>query len=163
MASALAMDKWRKKLIWQAVGIPTPRYALLDATSDFNAMARDLGLPLIVKPVREGSTIGLSKVTAAADLAEAYRRAARHDALVLAEEVHRWDRELTVSILGNGRCRWCASSRRLSSLRLPGQVFLRRYEIFLPERTRGRSGKRFRNRHSRRTASSAARAGAGWT
>ena len=99
MASALALDKWRTKLIWQAVGIPTPRYALLEATSDFNATARDLGLPLIVKPVREGSTIGLSKVTAAADLAEAYRRAARHDALVLAEEFI-VGQELTVSILG---------------------------------------------------------------
>ena len=98
MASALALDKWRTKLIWQAVGIPTPRYAVLDATSDFNATARDLGLPLIVKPVREGSTIGLSKVTAAADLAEAYRRAARHDALVLAEEFI-VGQELTVSIL----------------------------------------------------------------
>src|SRR3989338_11613590 len=87
MASALALDKWRTKLIWQAVGIPTPRYALLDAASDFNAVGRDLGLPLIVKPGGEGSTIGLSKVTAAADLAEAYRRAARPDALVLAEEV----------------------------------------------------------------------------
>lgn len=99
MASALALDKWRTKLIWQAVGIPTPRYAVLDATSDFNATARDLGLPLIVKPAREGSTIGLSKVTAAADLAEAYRRAARHDALVLAEEFI-VGQELTVSILG---------------------------------------------------------------
>ena len=99
MASALALDKWRTKLIWQAVGIPTPRYALLDATSDFNATARDLGLPLIVKPVREGSTIGLSKVTAAADLAAAYRRAARHDALVLVEEFIA-GQELTVSILG---------------------------------------------------------------
>ena len=100
MASALALDKWRTKLIWQAVGIPTPRYALLDATSDFNATARDLGLPLIVKPVREGSTIGLSKVTAAADLAEAYRRAARHDALVLAEEFIA-GQELTATILGD--------------------------------------------------------------
>jgi D-alanine-D-alanine ligase len=100
MASALALDKWRTKLIWQAVGIPTPRYALLEATSDFNAVARDLGLPLIVKPVREGSTIGLSKVTAAADLAEAYRRAARHDALVLAEEFIA-GQELTATILGD--------------------------------------------------------------
>ena len=100
MASALAMDKWRTKLIWQAVGIPTPRYALLDAASDFNAVGRDLGLPLIVKPVREGSTIGLSKVTAAADLAEAYRRAARHDALVLAEEFI-VGQELTATILGD--------------------------------------------------------------
>ena len=100
MASALALDKWRTKLIWQAVGIPTPRYALLDATSDFNAVAHELGLPLIVKPVREGSTIGLSKVTAAADLAKAYRRAAQHDSLVLAEEFIA-GQELTATILGD--------------------------------------------------------------
>ena len=99
MASALAMDKWRTKLIWQAVGIPTPRYALLEATSDSAAVARSLGLPLIVKPAREGSTIGLTKVIAAADLPEAWRRAARHDALVLAEEFIA-GQELTVAILG---------------------------------------------------------------
>jgi D-alanine-D-alanine ligase len=99
MASALAMDKWRTKLIWQAVGIPSPRYAVLEANSDFAALARTLGLPLIVKPAREGSTIGLTKVTAAADLAEAYRRAAEHDALVLAEEFIS-GQELTVAILG---------------------------------------------------------------
>ncbi|OGI38511.1 MAG: D-alanine--D-alanine ligase [Candidatus Muproteobacteria bacterium RBG_16_64_10] len=100
MASALAMDKWRTKLIWQAVGIPTPRYALLEATSDFNAVARDLGLPLIVKPAREGSTIGLTKVTAAADFPEAWRRAAQHDALVLAEEFIA-GQELTAAILAD--------------------------------------------------------------
>ena len=100
MASALALDKWRTKLIWQAVGIPTPRYALLDTESDFNAVGRDLGLPLIVKPAREGSTIGLSKVTAAADLAEAYRRAAQHDSLVLAEEFIA-GQELTATIIGD--------------------------------------------------------------
>ncbi len=100
LASALAMDKWRTKLIWQAVGIPTPRYALLEATSDFAAVARTLGLPLIVKPAREGSTIGLSKVTAAADLPEAWRRAAQHDALVLAEEFIA-GQELTATILGD--------------------------------------------------------------
>jgi D-alanine-D-alanine ligase len=99
MASALAMDKWRTKLIWQAVGIPSPRYAVLEVNSDFAALARTLGLPLIVKPAREGSTIGLTKVTAAADLAEAYRRAAEHDALVLAEEFIA-GQELTVAILG---------------------------------------------------------------
>jgi D-alanine-D-alanine ligase len=100
LASALAMDKWRTKLIWQAVGIPTPRYVLLEATSDFAAVARTLGLPLIVKPAREGSTIGLTKVTAAADLPEAWRRAGQHDALVLAEEFIA-GQELTAAILGD--------------------------------------------------------------
>src|SRR5205814_203582 len=50
MASALAMDKWRTKLVWLAADIPTPRYAMLDGHSDFDAVVRALGLPLIVKP-----------------------------------------------------------------------------------------------------------------
>lgn len=99
MASALAMDKWRTKLIWQAVGIPSPRYAMLQADSNFDAIADTLGLPLIVKPAREGSTIGLSKVRNKRDLSEAYRLAAEHDALVLAEEFIA-GKELTVAILG---------------------------------------------------------------
>ncbi|MBL8497159.1 MAG: D-alanine--D-alanine ligase [Nitrosomonas sp.] len=99
MASALAMDKWRTKLIWQAVGISSPRYAVLQADSNFDEIAETLGLPLIVKPAREGSTIGLSKVHDKRDLAEAYRLAAQHDALVLAEEFIA-GKELTVAILG---------------------------------------------------------------
>lgn len=99
MASALAMDKWRTKLIWQASGISTPRYAMLTGQSDFAAVARELGLPLIVKPSREGSTIGLSKVTAADELPAAYARAAKHDSMVLAEEFIAGT-ELTAAILG---------------------------------------------------------------
>jgi D-alanine-D-alanine ligase len=99
MASALAMDKWRTKLIWQAAGIQSPRYALLQADSNFEEIAETLGLPLIVKPAREGSTIGLSKVHRSQDLAEAYRLAAQHDALVLAEEFIA-GKELTIAILG---------------------------------------------------------------
>lgn len=99
MASALAMDKWRTKLVWQAAGINSPRYVLLQASSNFEEVAETLGLPLIVKPVREGSTIGLSKVQRKQDLAEAYQLAAQHDALVLAEEFIA-GKELTVAILG---------------------------------------------------------------
>src|SRR6266853_5816695 len=62
MASALAMDKWRAKLVWIASGIPTPRYEVVDERTDWWAVVAELGLPLIVKPAREGSTIGLSKV-----------------------------------------------------------------------------------------------------
>lgn len=98
MASAIAMDKWRTKLIWQAVGVPTPRYELLTEKSDFDAAAKKLGLPIIVKPVCEGSTIGLSKVTAAKDLRDAYQRAAQYDRLVIAEEFVA-GQELTVGIL----------------------------------------------------------------
>ncbi|MBX9893616.1 MAG: D-alanine--D-alanine ligase [Nitrosomonas sp.] len=100
MASALAMDKWRTKLIWQAAGILSPRYALLQADSDFSAIADTLGLPLIVKPAREGSTIGLSKVFDGKDLEAAYHLAAQHDSLVLAEEFIA-GQELTVAVLGD--------------------------------------------------------------
>ncbi|HLF23932.1 MAG TPA: D-alanine--D-alanine ligase, partial [Burkholderiales bacterium] len=100
MASALAMDKWRTKLIWQAVGIPTPRYALLAEDSDADALVANLGLPLIVKPACEGSTIGLTKITAAGQLADAYRLAVKYDRLVLVEEFVA-GQELTVSVLGD--------------------------------------------------------------
>ncbi len=98
LASALALDKWRTKLVWQAVGIPTPRHALLEAGSDYARVIEELGLPLIVKPVCEGSTIGLTKVTAAAQLPAAYAAAAKYDRLVLAEEFIA-GQELTVAIL----------------------------------------------------------------
>ena len=62
MASALAMDKWRTKLVWLASGIPTPRYRVVDAGTDWMQLVAELGLPLIVKPAREGSTIGITKV-----------------------------------------------------------------------------------------------------
>jgi D-alanine-D-alanine ligase len=100
MASGLAMDKWRTKLIWQAVGIPSPRDMLLDASSDWKQVAQKLGLPLIVKPVHEGSTIGISKVTSASQLPGAYELAARHDPVVLAEEFIA-GKELTASVLGD--------------------------------------------------------------
>ncbi|HET7061674.1 MAG TPA: D-alanine--D-alanine ligase [Nitrosospira sp.] len=100
LASALAMDKWRTKLLWEAGGISTPRHTLLTEQSDFDAVAEELGLPLIVKPSREGSTIGLTKVEAAKDLRSAWRLAAQHDPLVLAEQFVEGV-ELTASILGD--------------------------------------------------------------
>ena len=100
LASALAMDKWRTKLLWQAAGIKTPRHVLLDGQSNFHEIARELGLPLIVKPSREGSTIGLTKVTAAGELADAWQLAAEHDTLVLAEQFIEGT-ELTIAILGD--------------------------------------------------------------
>src|SRR5258706_15539447 len=62
LGSALAMDKERAKLIWQARGLPTPGYEMLDRSVDMPGVARRLGLPLIVKPVKEGSSIGVTKV-----------------------------------------------------------------------------------------------------
>ncbi len=84
MASALAMDKWRTKLIWQAAGIPTPDFMLLDAQSDWSAVVARLGLPLFVKPAREGSSLGMTRVTELAQLPQAWRLAAQYDDLVLA-------------------------------------------------------------------------------
>ncbi|HAN56070.1 MAG TPA: D-alanine--D-alanine ligase, partial [Betaproteobacteria bacterium] len=86
MASALAMDKWRTKLLWIAAGVPTPNYALLTADTDFDAVVAKLGLPIFVKPAREGSSIGMSKVNEAGELKAAWQKAAEFDALVLAEQ-----------------------------------------------------------------------------
>lgn len=85
MASSISMDKWRTKLIWQAAGIPIANYELLNADSDFDAVARRLGLPIFVKPACEGSSIGISKVAKAEELKAAYELAAQYDSLVLAE------------------------------------------------------------------------------
>ena len=103
MASALAMDKWRTKLVWLASGIPTPRYRVVDAATDWMSVVAELGLPLIVKPAREGSTIGITKVTSVDhdELRIAYEGASRHDRLVLVEEFVSGV-ELTASIV-NGR------------------------------------------------------------
>ena len=98
LASALAMDKWRTKLLWRAAGIPTPEFAVLDAATDFAAVVARLGLPILVKPANEGSSIGMSKVTAAADLEPAWRHAASHDRLVIAERFVQGI-ELTAAIL----------------------------------------------------------------
>ena len=101
MASALAMDKWRTKLVWLASGIPTPRYRVVDARTDWMGVVAELGLPLIVKPAREGSTHrhhqGRQRRPRRA-CRSPMRGAAKHDALVLVEEfvagagAHRVDR-----------------------------------------------------------------------
>lgn len=85
LGSALAMDKIRSKYVWQAQGLPTPEFALLGEHSDFPAVVKKLGLPLIVKPVHEGSTIGLTKVTQAAQLHGAWQQARAYDADIMAE------------------------------------------------------------------------------
>lgn len=100
LASAIGMDKWRTKLLWQAAGLPVPDYALLDAGSDFTSVEQSLGLPLFVKPANEGSSVGISKVSKPGELAGAYRAAAQHDSLVLAEQ-YIGGGEYTVAILGD--------------------------------------------------------------
>jgi D-alanine-D-alanine ligase len=100
LGSALAMDKLRAKLLWQACGIPTPAHELLEAHGDFKAVAARLGVPLMVKPVNEGSSIGMSKVRAGGALEEAYALAVNYDRMVMAEKFIEGS-ELTAGILGD--------------------------------------------------------------
>jgi D-alanine-D-alanine ligase len=85
MASAIAMDKWRTKLVWQAAGLPIPEYEALTAPTDWNAVADHLDLPLFVKPSSEGSSVGVTKVKTVEELPAAYAAAAQHDKVVIAE------------------------------------------------------------------------------
>ncbi|WP_153111901.1 D-alanine--D-alanine ligase [Propionivibrio limicola] len=100
MASAIGMDKWRTKLLWRSVGLPIPEFVMLDASSDFDAVEKQLGLPLFVKPACEGSSIGVTKVRQAGELRAAYLEAAKHDSLVIAEKAVLGG-EYTASILGD--------------------------------------------------------------
>ncbi len=100
MASAISMDKWRTKMIWQANKIPTPRYAILSAQTAWDEVVADLGLPIFVKPGCEGSSVGATKVMRAEELPAAFELAAKHDSLVLAEQFIA-GAELTVPFLGD--------------------------------------------------------------
>jgi D-alanine-D-alanine ligase len=100
LGSALAMDKARAKLVWLARGLPTPSYELLDKASDLRAVAGRLGLPVVVKPAKEGSSIGITKVRAAGDMEEAYALAVNYDSAVIAEKCIEGP-EYTASIVGN--------------------------------------------------------------
>lgn len=86
LASALSMDKVRCKRLWAAQGIPTPAHRLLTPDTDLDEVVAALGLPLIVKPVHEGSTIGISRVERAGDLEAARVAAAAYDRNVMAEQ-----------------------------------------------------------------------------
>src|SRR5215218_1409149 len=72
MASAVAMDKWRTKLVWDASGVPTPRFAMVKSTTSWDKVAEFLGMPVVIKPAREGSTLGLTIVRTPADFGAAY-------------------------------------------------------------------------------------------
>ncbi len=98
MGSAIAMDKYRTKLMWGGGGQPTPAYQLLRNSADLE-LAAALGFPLMVKPANEGSSIGMSRVTTEAELESAWRVAQHYDPIVIAE---RWitGSEYTVAILG---------------------------------------------------------------
>ena len=100
MASALGMDKWRSKLVWQAAGLPIPDFLLIDADSVSAHVVAELGLPLFVNPANEGSSVGISKVKSESELAAAYQMAVEHDKLVIAERFIGGG-EYTVAILGD--------------------------------------------------------------
>ena len=102
MASAVGMDKITTKLIWLMHGLPTPKYATLTPDADLEQVVADLGLPLIVKPPLEGSTIGITKVEAGGALQAAYDLAHGFDEAVLAEQFIT-GREFTVAVLGRGK------------------------------------------------------------
>ena len=100
LGSALAMDKWRAKLVWQTEGIPTPTHEMLRPDSDLDAVAKRIGLPIVVKPVNEGSSLGVSKIYKAAQLEEAFTLAVNYDRAVLAEKLIEGP-EYTASILAD--------------------------------------------------------------
>ncbi len=97
--SALGMDKYRCKLLWRGLGLPTADFVMLQSEPDLDAAAA-LGFPLIIKPSHEGSSIGMARVESRAELQQAWRDAARYDAEVMAEK---WisGAEFTAAILGD--------------------------------------------------------------
>ena len=99
--SAIGMDKVKTKQVWQGSELPTAPYRIVTKDSDANDIVNALGLPLIIKPVHEGSSIGMSKVEIIEDFAEAITKATEHDAVVMAEK---WitGREYTIVVL-NGQ------------------------------------------------------------
>lgn len=101
MASSVGMDKITTKKLWLMEGVPTPKYATVDADTDLDALVAELGLPLIVKPPLEGSSIGITKVTDRNQLADAIALVASMDDAVLAEQFVT-GREFTVAVLGHG-------------------------------------------------------------
>jgi len=99
MASALSMDKLRTKQLWQGAGLPTPPFEVLGPGFDADAVVARLGLPIMIKPATEGSSIGMSKVSSVEQLQSAWDLASKFDATVLAEA---WitGGEYTAAILG---------------------------------------------------------------
>ena len=99
--SAIGMDKVKTKQIWQGSELPTAPYRIIAKDTNLDEVIASLGLPLIIKPVHEGSSVGMSKVEKAEDLAGAVEKATLHDAVVMAEQ---WitGREYTISFL-NGQ------------------------------------------------------------
>jgi D-alanine-D-alanine ligase len=100
LGSSLSMDKIRTKQVWLSLGLPTPRYIRLSRNSDVAKAAGELGLPVIIKPACEGSSVGVSRVFKEADLGQAVALAARYQGEMLMEQLIE-GAELTVGILGD--------------------------------------------------------------
>lgn len=101
MASAIGMDKVYTKRIWMTHGLPTPAFALAHGVAEVADAAARFGLPMAVKPSREGSTIGFTKMVSADQAQAAFEIARRHDDDVLCEEFVD-GRELTIAVIGTG-------------------------------------------------------------
>lgn len=99
LGTALAMDKIRTKQVWMSLGLPTPGYVRLSPGDDVHAAAKSLGLPVIVKPACEGSSVGVSRVFNEGDLEAAVELAARYPGELLMEQMIVGE-ELTAGILG---------------------------------------------------------------
>jgi D-alanine-D-alanine ligase len=158
LGSALSMDKIRTKQVWLSLGLPTPRYVRLSHNSDVEAAARDLGLPVIVKPACEGSSVGVSRVFKESDLPGAVALAARYQGDMLMEQLVEGS-ELTVGILGDVA---------LPSIRIvPAGEYYDYHAKYKAEDTQyicpgleGPASRRFVRSRSRRSGQSAATAGA---
>ncbi len=100
LGSALSMDKIRTKQVWLALGLSTPRYIRLSPNDDVRGAARSLGLPVIVKPASEGSSVGISRVLREDQLPAAVAEAGRYPGELLMEQLIDGD-ELTVAVLGD--------------------------------------------------------------
>jgi len=99
LGSSLSMDKIRTKQVWLSLGLPTPAYASLERGDDVAAAARRIGLPVIVKPACEGSSVGISRCFRDGDLQGAAELAARYEGPLLVEQLVQGE-EYTVGVLG---------------------------------------------------------------
>jgi D-alanine-D-alanine ligase len=135
LGSALSMDKIRTKQVWLAIGLPTPAYVSLQRGEDVVAAAHKIGLPVIVKPACEGSSVGVTRCFHDSDLPEAVALAARYEGSLLVEQLIQGE-EFTVGILGTEA--HCLDSHRAGRrvLRLSREVRRDRHAIPLPRSRR---------------------------
>jgi D-alanine-D-alanine ligase len=128
LASAIALDKLVTKSVWRAAGLPTPGWRLLERNTDWPGVVAGLGDELVVKPVSEGSSFGITKVTShdRDELAQAFEAAARYDRRVFAEELVR-GREITCAVLGEGAA---ARALPLIEIRAPGDNYDYEHKYF---------------------------------